>query len=81
VDDGISYDYQRGIRSAIKVDVVSANGHVVIDLKELADDFGMIEPTFVIHGSAASIKLKGQTLPTKPGKVTLTGKPLSVKFG
>jgi alpha-glucosidase len=81
VDDGISFDYQRGIRSAIAVNVIGANGHIMIDLKELADDFGSIEPTFVIHGTVSSVKLKGQSVSLKSGKVTLSGKPLNVKFG
>lgn len=79
VDDGISFDYQKGVRSAITITAISANGHLVIDLKELADDFGAVEPNFVIHGSPKSVKLKGHTLPLKSAKVTLTGKALSVK--
>jgi alpha-glucosidase len=78
VDDGISYDYQKGIRSAVEVVVVSAKGHVSIDFSELADDFGAIEPTFVVHGNPQSIKLKGQKVTAKAAKATLTGKPLSV---
>lgn len=78
VDDGISYDYQKGVRSAVEITAVSVNGHLSIDLTELADDFGTIEPTFVIHGNAQSIKIKGQKATGKSGKVTLTGKPLPV---
>lgn len=78
VDDGISYDYQKGIRSAIEVIVVGAKGHISIDFSELADDFGTIEPTFVIHGNPQSLKLKGQKVTAKTAKATLTGKPLTV---
>ena len=78
-DDGLTYDYQKGIRSAVRLTVVGAKGHLILNLEELADDHGPINPTFVLHGNPKSVKLKGQNLPTKPGRVMLTGRGLSVQ--
>jgi alpha-glucosidase len=76
IDDGISFDYQRGVRSSIKVEVTAVKGHLLLNLTEHADDFGNIEPTFVFHGSPKSVKLKSSILNVEPAKVVLTGKAL-----
>lgn len=77
-DDGISFDYRKGVRSAVEFHLIGAHGHISIDFTELADDFGSIEPKFVIHGEPASVRLKGQRVTGKRAKVTLTGKSLDV---
>jgi hypothetical protein len=78
-DDGISYGYRNGERSRIKVDVVSVDGNLAISTQLVADGYGPIEASFVIHGEAKSVRLNGSVAEPAPAKVTLTGKPLDVQ--
>ncbi|AIE85449.1 glycoside hydrolase family 31 protein [Fimbriimonas ginsengisoli] len=77
-DDGISYAYTSGARSRLKVRVVSVDGNLAIATDQTQDGFGLIAPTFVIHGDPKSVRLNGSEVVLEKNKVTLAGKPLAV---
>lgn len=77
-DDGISYAYANGGRSALHVRLASVEGILAIATTQTADGFGPIEPTFVIHGSPRSVRLNGADVALSKDKATLTGKSLAV---
>jgi len=77
-DDGISYGYRSGARSAIKVRVAVADGNVAIAVTQTEDGFGLISPTFVLHSEPKSVRVNGAEVTLSKNKVTLAGKPLVV---
>jgi alpha-glucosidase len=79
-DDGISFDYQSGKRSRIRVQIVSVDGNAAISTTTLSDGFGPIDATFIIHGEPKSVRLNGAATIAEKAKVTLTGKPLDVQI-
>lgn len=80
-DDGISFDYQKGMRSTIGIRMASASGNVAISVEEKANGFGKIEPTFIVHGEPKSVRVNGSVVKLTAEKVVLTGKPLKVQMG
>lgn len=78
-DDGISYAYRSGARSAIEIHLAAAEGNLALNYRQTEAGFGAIEPTFVIHGDPRSVRLNGSSVSLKPDKVVLTGKPLKVQ--
>lgn len=77
VDDGLSFDYRQGKRSAVSVKLTSAKGNVALAWEQASEGYGKIEPTFVIHGKPKSFRVNGES-GRKPDRATLTGKPLPV---
>ena len=77
-DDGISFEYQQGARSAIDVELASVDGNLALNWKQTASGFGEIKPTFVIHGDPKSVRLNGGSVKLTSGKVVLTGRTLKV---
>jgi alpha-glucosidase len=77
-DDGISYAYANGARSVLKVRVAAVEGNLAIATDQAQDGFGLIVPTFVIHGEPKSVRLNGAEVRLEKNKVTLAGKPLPV---
>ncbi len=78
-DDGISFDYQSGKRTRLRIEVVSVDGNVAILTKAIEEGFGPIDATFIIHGDPKSVRLNGSATTAEKAKVTLTGKPLDVQ--
>lgn len=78
-DDGLSFAYRRGERSAIDATLVSAEGHVILNLDRKQAGYGEIEVTVVVHGDPRSVRLGSSDVPGKPSKVTLAGYPLRVQ--
>jgi alpha-glucosidase len=78
-DDGISYDYRRGVRSEMKLTMVAVDGNVAISTEMITAGFGPIEVGFVVHGGSRSVRVNGRQLPAANGTVVLSGKPLPVQ--
>ena len=79
-DDGISFEYQKGVRSAIEIGLVSVDGNLALSYSQTESGFGPIEPTFILHGDPRSIRLNGRSVKESGAKVMLTGKSLKVRL-
>ena len=77
VDDGISFDYRQGRRSAVTVKLTSTDGNVAVAWERDGEGYGQIDPTFVIHGKPKSFRVNNES-GRKSDRATLTGKPLAV---
>jgi alpha-glucosidase len=80
-DDGISFAYREGARSAIRVRLAAVEGNVAISVSPTADGFGAISPTFVFHGEPRSVRINGADVRLEKSRTTLTGKALDVWVG
>jgi len=78
-DDGISFEYRNGARSAIEVLMACVEGNVALSYKQTETGFGEIKPTFVVHGDPKSVRLNGSSVKINNAKVMLTGKTLKVQ--
>ena len=78
-DDGISFAYQTGKESEIVVKLLSVDGHLAVVTEQMAEGYGAIEPTFVVHGTPKSLRVDGHAVAIQNLKVTLTGKALPVQ--
>jgi alpha-glucosidase len=78
VDDGISFAYRDGERSAAEIRLACADGNLAINFLQTESGFGPIQPTFVIHGAPKSVRLNGGEVKLASAKVVLTGKSLKV---
>jgi alpha-glucosidase len=77
-DDGLSFDYREGKRSSLVVRMAVVNGNVAVTWEQLADGFGKIKPTFVIHGGPRTVRINDTNPIQRSERVTLTGKALKV---
>jgi len=77
-DDGLSFEYRNGARSALQVHLAAVDGILAIATEQTETGFGKIEATFVIHGEFRAVRLNGADIATTKSKVTLTGKALPV---
>lgn len=77
-DDGISYGYRRGKRSALRVSVEWSGRSVAVSTQEEADGYGRIRPVFVFHG-AQSATVNGRKADLTPTRVRLTGRQFPAK--
>ncbi|MBC8066102.1 MAG: hypothetical protein H7Y17_14815 [Chlorobia bacterium] len=77
-DDGLSFDYRQGKRSALSIKLVSVKGNVAVSWEQTDRGFGDIRPTFVIHGKPKSVRINAALPIQKADRVTLTGKSLPV---
>lgn len=75
-DDGISFGYQKGERSAIEVVLEAENGKLAVTTKQLADGFGAIRARFVLHGKPTFVSLDGTACRLNRSLTRLTGSPL-----
>lgn len=78
-DDGETFGYQKGKRSALHIDVKWTSKAVTIVTHMPEEGFGEIEADFVIHGGLEHVSLNGEAHATEPVRVTLTGRPLTVR--
>ena len=77
-DDGITFDYRDGGRSAVEIRLASVDGNLALSYKQTEAGYGAIVPTFVIHGETKSVRLNGGSVKEASAKVVLTGKALKV---
>ncbi len=77
-DDGLSYGYRRGERTTLSVDIVSASGHLAISTSQ-SGGYGEINPRFVFHGPAKSVRIDSAEVALADESITLTGRPLKVR--
>lgn len=77
-DDGISFAYRDGARSALEIRMASVDGNLALNYTQTQSGFGAIEPAFVIHGEIKSVRLNGGSVKQTAAKVVLTGKALKV---
>jgi alpha-glucosidase len=78
-DDGISFDYQRGVRSALHLEMAVLDGHVAIITRLEDTGFGDIEPRFIFHGAPQSVRLNSAAPNLVDDHTVMTGKRLRVK--
>lgn len=77
-DDGISYAYRSGGRSEIAVEIAGVDGNFAVSVKQAADGFGQISPTFVFHAAPKSVRINGAEAKVTKDRSTLAGRPLDV---
>lgn len=77
-DDGLTYDYQKGVRSSAVFKVVADAGKLDIVWQQTSDGFGAIEPRFVIHGKPSDVTVNGEVRKPEPHSVVLAGAELKV---
>ena len=77
-DDGLSYGYQRGERTRLRVHVVGAEGHLAVETESLEEGYGPIAVTLVLHSEPRSLRLGSHAATPKKGSSRLTDKALSV---
>lgn len=77
-DDGESFGYRKGKRSAVDIHVAWTADSATITCKQTADGYGRITPEFMIHGGIEEVALNGASRTSDPVRVTLTGRPLTV---
>lgn len=77
-DDGLTFDYQKGVRTAVRVKAKVSDEGLALTTETLMEGYGPIQLGFVIHGEPKSVTLNGEPATLKPGSATLSGKPLRV---
>lgn len=76
-DDGLSFAYQKGERSGLRLTVVGVDGNLAISTEVRSEGYGSIQYGLVIHGGPKSIRLNGSAVEPRRGAVTLTGRSLT----
>jgi alpha-glucosidase len=74
-DDGFTYDYQRGIRSAIELRASWTDKQLKLDTRVISETYGSIEAVIVVHGGPAKVTLNGRNGQLSEHSLTLTGGP------
>lgn len=77
-DDGLSFDYRSGARTRLRLELASVAGHVAIQSEAVQTGFGVITPTYVVHGPVRSLRVNGEMMELRDDRVVLTGRPLRV---
>lgn len=77
-DDGDSFAYRKGKRSALEITLKWTATSVEIETNLTADGYGKINAVFIVHSDVESVTHNGKTRSLEPVRVTLTGRPLSV---
>ena len=77
-DDGLTYGYRRGERSALRVHLVGAEGHVAV-VTEREEGYGPIRASFAFHGPVRSVRIDSADVPLADETISLTGRPLRVR--
>jgi alpha-glucosidase len=72
-DDGLTLGYQSGERSAMRIKVVGADGHLALSTEMVQSGYGAIRPTFVFHARHRSVVIDGQDRKLKPVRQTFAG--------
>ena len=76
-DDGTTFDYQRGERSILSLEVAGENGNLEISALPIRSGFGEIRHKIVLYSRPKSVKLNGRKASIKPVQVELTGRALA----
>ncbi|MBS1715321.1 MAG: hypothetical protein JST30_13395 [Armatimonadetes bacterium] len=77
-DDGVSFSYQKGERSAIEVGVTSKKGKVRVDWRQVQDGFGPIRPKFWFLGGRPDVTVNGAKVQGRTLEFAFTGRPIDV---
>lgn len=78
-DDGETFAYLRGERSAIRATASRSGQDVKLSVETLANGHGPIETTFVIYGPTQSATLNGAPCRLEAVEMTWAGKPIGAK--
>lgn len=78
-DDGISFDYQQGKRSEIKITVTGTHKGLNISWKQTKEGYGEIKPRFVTNVRHGAIKVNGKRVRKQPYQIRLTGRILAFR--
>jgi alpha-glucosidase len=72
-DDGLTYAYQRGARSRLRVEA-AAKGDTVEIMADLAENgAGPLQVRFAVHGPFGRIQINGDEVPAAPLVTRLAG--------
>ncbi|MCU0315439.1 MAG: hypothetical protein MUC92_02475 [Fimbriimonadaceae bacterium] len=77
-DDGLSFDYKSGKRTAMKVVVESDARGILATTENLQSGFGEIQATLVFFWEPKNLKINGKKVVAERGKLVMTGKPIVV---
>ncbi|MEM9109118.1 MAG: TIM-barrel domain-containing protein [Planctomycetota bacterium] len=81
-DDGTSFGYRRGERTAMHITVTRDDDQLNLLARKLLSGYGEVKFRVIDHGGCKSVTTEGveqpATLKLKPMKLTLTGEKLSV---
>jgi len=77
-DDGLSYGYRRGERTTLRVEVISASGHLAVSTSQ-SGGYGEINAKFVFHGPVKSVRIDSAEVNLADETITLTGRPLKAR--
>ena len=77
-DDGLSFGYQRGERTRLRVRVVAADGHLAIETQVLEEGYGPISVALVLHAEPRSVRVDSHTTETRRESSRLTDKSFPV---
>lgn len=72
-DDGLSFDYQKGKRSILRVHLRAKDGVVEISTEAIQKGFGSFRPEFVLVSEAKSVTLNGKAVSQRAVRDRLTG--------
>ncbi|MFW6155509.1 MAG: glycoside hydrolase family 31 protein [Planctomycetota bacterium] len=77
-DDGISFDYREGARSALAVRAEVTSSSLEITTELLEDGYGNCEASFVLYDTFDAVRLNGRPVRTRPDTLRLAGTTLDV---
>ncbi len=77
-DDGISFDYRRGKRSAIAVRADVTPTGLELSTELLADGYGDCRASFVLYDTFDAVRLNGAPVAARPAALRLAGTALDV---
>ncbi|MDP9108923.1 MAG: hypothetical protein M3N23_07615, partial [Pseudomonadota bacterium] len=82
-DDGISYDFEQGARSALQVTARAENRRVTIDIRVLQHGYGPIALRILLLAAAAcdELTINGAACPLQPERLVFAGCALAVLAG
>ncbi|HVT13195.1 MAG TPA: TIM-barrel domain-containing protein [Fimbriimonadaceae bacterium] len=75
-DDGLSYGYRRGERSALKIEMEWTEKALRVEWSQIEAGYGKVEPRFVVHGDFHHVVVNGRTAPLRPIRMPLAGTPI-----
>ncbi|HWA82202.1 MAG TPA: glycoside hydrolase family 31 protein [Fimbriimonadaceae bacterium] len=75
-DDGLSYGYRRGERSALKIELDWTEDVLCVEWSQVEAGLGKIEPRFILHGDVDQVVVNGRSTAKRPVKTPLAGTPV-----
>jgi alpha-glucosidase len=74
-DDGRTYNYRNGERSAVRIEMDWTDQSLAIHWEPLEKGYGSIVPTFVIHAEVEEVSVNGAVAGLQGRMLALTGPP------